>query len=322
MHRGVHILFALVVAGASGCAHHQLRWDTIKQSETLTTIYEQQVLDNLAMFVYDHNSLPFFAFPNAGGSNVNDVGGWRWNIFWSRAASGFASSDMGLNGTRSLTESWTLTPVTDPRKLELMRCAFQKSASACTSSGSSGTCPNCERAFAKFYTGNPGGAIPDQATGNGSVTSECLGADCWFGFGCKKCVPKHCRCLKVGHYCGVYVWVMPHGQDELTKLTLAILDYAIYSAAAGAPKPTKEVTWYFDASGKPSNSANAVRVEKATIPLQAVGTADTRGVTSVQAIDGNKLEPAEIPEPVRTPIPNSNYLEFEQNMRTLTPQPR
>ena len=51
---------------AAGCTHTQLRWNTVQQSRTLTDIYEQQVLNNLAMFVYDPNSLPFFSFPNAG----------------------------------------------------------------------------------------------------------------------------------------------------------------------------------------------------------------------------------------------------------------
>ena len=39
---------------------------------------------------------------------------------------------------------------------------------------------------------------------------------------------KDCSCIAVGEYCGCYVWVLPEGQDQLTKLTLAILDYAMH----------------------------------------------------------------------------------------------
>ncbi|MFM2001710.1 MAG: hypothetical protein RI963_1136 [Planctomycetota bacterium] len=65
--RGLSLLATLIAVGLfSGCTHRQLRWNTTHQAQTLTDIYEQQVLDNLAMFVRNPNSTPFFAFPNAG----------------------------------------------------------------------------------------------------------------------------------------------------------------------------------------------------------------------------------------------------------------
>lgn len=303
-----------------GCAHNQLRWDTVRQSQTLTAIFEQQVLDNVAMFVYSPDSLPFFAFPNAGGSDVNDSGHLAGGLIWTRVASGFDAGNFGMDANRSLSESWTLTPITDPRKLELMRCAYQTAISPCTGTYVSGNCPNCQNAFNRFYTGDPKGQIPSQGEKALGVTSECIGHQCWFSFGCKRCVPRDCKCLKVGHHCGVYVWVTPSGQNELTKLTLAILDYAVYSAP---PLPTRNVTWYFDKNGDPSTSDQAARVEEATI-LFSAPTPERLPPTSTHRVDAMTTEPlpgSVVPaEPVPTPIPNSDYLQFQQNLRFLTPR--
>jgi hypothetical protein len=70
--------------------------------------------------------------------------------------------------------------------------------------------------------------------------------------------------MLVGHYCGVYVWVLPGCRDEFTKLTLAILDYASNQPAAIL---TKDVTINFAANGTPTTSNAAVYSIKATIPI-------------------------------------------------------
>ena len=101
-----------------------------------------------------------------------------------------------------------------------------------------------------FYTGDPNGDIRQGA--NGIVTSECLKANCcWFHAGCKKCWAKHGSCKCCGEYCGMYVWVGPEGRDELTKLTLAILDYALHEPPV---KRTKQVDYYLDEYGLPTTS--------------------------------------------------------------------
>jgi hypothetical protein len=89
-------------------------------------------------------------------------------------------------------------------------------------------------------------------------------------------LPKGQKCLKKGHYCGTYVWLRDGGQDELTKLTMTILDYAFSSQAPKAPsKPkdpekTKEVTWFFDKNGDPVAQEGAAQIIKATVPFDAV----------------------------------------------------
>jgi hypothetical protein len=129
MHRLI-ILSAVVVA-SSGCTVLQLKRTTIHESETLGDIYQQQVLDNLAQFVHDPDALADFAVPSQGSSQVTDtIAQGSSNLQW--IPSEFSMATLGLpEGNRAIQASWTLDPVRDPRKLFLMRCAYQKAVAAC-----------------------------------------------------------------------------------------------------------------------------------------------------------------------------------------------
>jgi hypothetical protein len=262
---------SLVLSAAlfSGCLDWQLRKNTVDVSYSVGEIQQQQVLDNLAKFACDYYAFPSFSYPNQGGSNVTDQVTSTVSPGLSRigltgtAVKAFVFSTLGLNfgGQRTCLESYTLTPVNDPRKLELMRCAYQKAARSCGMGEESTTCPDCKAIFNKFYTGDINGDIRQHA--NGIVTSECLSEHgCWFHVGCHRCVPRHCDC--VGHYGDTYVWVLPEGRDELTKLTLAILDYAMNSPPAGL---SKQISFYIDEYGLPTNKQDAVGSVTATVAI-------------------------------------------------------
>lgn len=259
------ILFvSLAILSTAGCTHVQLRKNTVRQALTVADIHQQQVLNNLAMFVYDPNSLPTFSYPNQSSSNVTDTGSVTGSGALMRAPLGFlwlSNLSAMLFAQRQAAEAFTLNPVNDPRKLELMRCAYQKALAGCLGTQMSEHCPDCQTIQKKFYTGDPNGDIDEKA--NGIVTSECIDAKkCWLHYSCQKCFPKHASCLPVGHHCGVYVWVEPDGRNELTRLTLAILDYALNSP----PVPiTKTVTYYIDEYGIPTNPMAAVGVVSANV---------------------------------------------------------
>ena len=112
-------LFLFIVL-STGCAHNQLKFNTTKHSGTLTDIYEQQVLDNLARFVENPETVPHFELPSSGGTNVNDTAGFSagpLNTF---------RREFGLAGNRTQLNAWILQPVTDPDRLRRIQCAFQR----------------------------------------------------------------------------------------------------------------------------------------------------------------------------------------------------
>ena len=249
----LHIVGSLVAClFCNGCLHTQLRRNAVDQAATLPEFYQHQVLDNLAMFVVDPNSLPFFALPADGLSQLEDRRSVSANWDWSRTMLGnFLFSDVGLDAdhARSTRESWELTPVTDPRKLARMRCAYQYAVAVHRSDAvPSATCPSCVNLLDAF-----------DGAGSSHITQECLQrlGECgkWFRTGGKSDVPKRRGCAYVGHHCGCYVWVVPGCRDKLAQLTMAIMDYALRDPA---PAPTKTVQFFVDAQGLPVPEAEAV----------------------------------------------------------------
>lgn len=266
---------------ASGCQTFQLRVGSINQARSYGDIQEQQVLDNLAKFVYDINSLPSFAYSAQGTNQVQDQVSISSTTTWQRIAAGlygWMSSTAVPGAQRQAFQNWILQPLNDPRKLDLMRCAYQKvvrdnlAARGLSEAGScspceGGVCPDCAKRFNTFYTGKA--TVPPPPPGDpkdtGVITHLCLGHNpVWFAWGCKKNLPIHCRCLKWGHYCGTYVWVLPGGEDELTKLTLAILDYAVN---APTQRPTKQVTYYVGKNDMPTTQKDAVGTVTGILPM-------------------------------------------------------
>lgn len=297
----VVVLSTLVEGCATPAA---LRRQTVHQGDTVADIHQQQVLDNLAKFIVDPYAVPSFAVAASGAANVDDQCSAGLGLDWMNV--GFDSASLSLGGQRSQGTSWVTTPVTDPRKLELMRCAYQRVLTRCGYFPAESTsCPDCTKRFNQFYTGRAyaaeeqddgticydceNGQLSSQVSppvddpcvcsdcncpeskevplpsscescpspGDGIVNSECLTCDHerWFCYSRNASrVPKDCGL--VGYHCGVYVWV-PCGpkRDEIAKLTLAILDYAVHD---DAELPTKEVEAYLDCQLQPTTKDAAV----------------------------------------------------------------
>ena len=246
-----------------GCTAVQLKRSTLGQFRTVTDLYEQQVLDNLAMFVHDPYSLPFFNLPQTGTSEVKDTGkgvtgagfGRTGNLFW------LSSQSFGFDASRDQRLGWTTAPVRDPKRLELMRCAYQKAVAsvvlAYAADLPTSNCPDCVKRWKSFYGDGD----------NGRVNAlECLGVNgCWFSWGRKEDVPKSCPCSKVGSYCGTYVWINECGTNEFSKLVLMVLDFAGNDPASKPTKPTKTVTLFLDADGKQVSKEAASRIIERTV---------------------------------------------------------
>lgn len=260
---GTVILLTTLTSFTAGCAHTQLRNNTVKQADTLSDVYQQQVLNNLAMFVHDIDSLPHFAVPTNGISQLSDTGssGASWTGPINGIIVGLFGFTINGNVSRSATNSWGLTPISDSHKLSRMRCAYQYAAKPHSCGGHSANCPNCSIILATFFESNVNQAekTHEQATGSEkssghpSVTPdlaciESLGDELWLGVGGKGNVPASYDYINVGHYRDLYVWVLPGHRDKLTTLTLAILDFAFREP----PIPTtKSVTFHLDAHKLP-----------------------------------------------------------------------
>ena len=145
------LLLTVVFSINLGCTHRQLRYDHVMQARSLTTIYEQQVLDNLAMFARSQSALPFFAIPGTGTANVNDNG----SIAASTLNGPLRTVIGPLGISRGNSQTWTMVPVTDSAKLERMQLLYQTAISSGIASESpGGRRANAECALKGNYCGS------------------------------------------------------------------------------------------------------------------------------------------------------------------------
>lgn len=209
------LLLSLFVASMlqCGCAHRRLMQRTVEQAQTLADVQERQILDNIAMAIAKPNSTPFFAIPSSGSATVNQSqnasGGLNWNTFR------FTGANLGASGQMGLSENWTLKPINEPERLEMMKCLYQHAVGDLGRDG----CQDCKTKLANYFD---------------DETKLCDLPSCFFevhdcpppGSGCFD--GEDC-CVKFGHHCGTYVWVRPQHYGDLSRITLAVLDLATIS---------------------------------------------------------------------------------------------
>lgn len=129
-------------------------------------------------------------------------GGLVWN------PTTLAQATAGLNGTRSLTENWTLSPINDPTRLELMKCVYRY----VTQPECQLECDPCSERLRLFFGPEYFSALPS----------------CFYSISDKRPRFNSC-CIKHGEYCGTFVFVNQANHECLSKLTMAILDIATIS---------------------------------------------------------------------------------------------
>lgn len=233
------IVAVLLVASLSGCATQRaLRQHTVAANITLTDIYYQQVLNNVARFVDNPMSMPSFSVVTAGTVNVEDQHGASFNPTYSptltNALQGggalpILSLLFGVSATRAVTENWSTSPVTDSDNIRRMRCAFQLIVGT-----GNAECDHCQDRLKGFFVG-------------GTETYECMLPTGWYCVGKKQDVPRNA--CHVGSYCDTYVWVMPEGVDGLTRFTITVLDIATGEIHA----PHRTVVKTYKGEAKPEN---------------------------------------------------------------------
>ena len=212
----VGLLLAVLAIQSAGCATQRaLQKHTVAANITVSDIYYQQVLNNIARFVENPAAMPSISVVTAGTVNVQDQAGGSLSPNYSptltrRLQGGGAlpilSILFGVNGSRSISENWSTAPVTDSDNIRRLRCAFQLVVGTEASE-----CDRCKDRLKGFFQG-------------GTESFDCMLPTDWYCVGCERDVPSN-ACY-VGNHCQTYVWVTPEGLDGLTRFTITILDIA------------------------------------------------------------------------------------------------
>ncbi|HVS36192.1 MAG TPA: hypothetical protein VMS17_11475 [Gemmataceae bacterium] len=236
------MFFIGMVSTLSGCATQRaLRDDTVRTSNTLTDLAYKQVLDNVARFHDDPDTVPSFAVASSGTVAVNDQAGagvspnYSPTLTFAQQGAGSGLEILSLlfpfSVQRTTAENWSLTPITDADNLRRLRCAFRLLVLGEAT-------PNyefCTKQMKEFFAGEEAD-LADYFPPRG-----------WYGVGCKKDVPKD-ACY-VGCHCNTYVWVTAEGRNDLALFTMGALDLA----TGRMRTPQKTVVRTYKGAEKPEN---------------------------------------------------------------------
>ena len=121
--RSITLLFKLLaVLALCGCVHLKLERNTVNQASTLSDIQYQQVLDNLARFSCDPNSLAWHVKLTGGLVQVSDQG--NAGVLPSGVSNPLVAPNVGL--VRNVLGQWNVEAVIEADDLELLHLAYQK----------------------------------------------------------------------------------------------------------------------------------------------------------------------------------------------------
>src|SRR5262249_50718480 len=143
---------------------------------------------------------------------------------------------------RGVGANWTIVPISDPQRLKAMRSLYLWVV------GKPMLDLEKSEALLRGYLGKNFrvGQIPR----------------CWARCGRWYEVPK--GAVHVVNHHRTYCWVVPGREEELTKLTLTVLDVATVNPNAGPPPPTKTVVRTYDEVSKKHVSTTITTVEPVT----------------------------------------------------------
>ncbi len=118
-----------------GCQEIQLRERAAHLASTAPGLYEQQVLDNLALLAAQPEAMPYYLLPSQGTEQIARTLQVQYtpNLDLITASGAYLGRYLidkqtaQLQGTNQNQETWQTLPISDPDKLLLMRSALTKS---------------------------------------------------------------------------------------------------------------------------------------------------------------------------------------------------
>jgi hypothetical protein len=212
----MQLVVALILC-TSGCTHIALRDDTARTTNTLADLEFRQILDNVARFQDNPDSLPSFALASSGTVSILDTEGAGVSPTYSPTLTNAQQGGGALPilsllfpfaASRALTENWSVTPITDADNLRRLRCAFRLLVLGEAT-------PNyqfCTKQMKEFFAGEE------------AALAEYYPPRGWYCVGTRKDVPKN-ACY-IGAHGHTYVWVTPEGMNDLSIFTMGALDLA------------------------------------------------------------------------------------------------
>lgn len=244
-------IIAVLLVGHVGCrTHHFLGRNVTRQTSTVTDLIQQQVLDNVACFAANPNTLPSFATISDGTTQTQDGGFTQPSATWN--ATTFTQFMLPMNASRQLMENWKLQPVMSAGRIRRLRCAFQMlferpslmlsqdGKSVCVPEG----CINCVHDLITVGILPSPGAIANDPEMKDKPKDGCWtfkdkaiaelylsklqeAIDCrvptgWFCIGPK---PPKDVCM-TGRCCDTYAWVAPGGSDGFARFTMTVMALA------------------------------------------------------------------------------------------------
>jgi hypothetical protein len=173
-----------------------LRNNSVKTTGTLADLNYQQVLNNVAQFTANPSAMPSFAVFNAGTVTVTDQKTANVNATGTPTISNAQQAGSGLpilsllinpSLSKTLTENWSMSPVTDIDNLRRIRLAMQLPV---LRGRETTDCEDCGNQLERFYR-----CERDRM--------ECMIPMGWYCVGRKHDVPK--GACYVAHHGDVYV---------------------------------------------------------------------------------------------------------------------
>jgi hypothetical protein len=130
------LLSSCLVAVFTGCQTAQLRESTVCQSRSVTDVYYDQILDNIAMLADHGDKLPYFSLPNSGqtATQYSISMNYTTNLDLLAANSTLAryvgkfifdKHTAAVTGGDTNIEQWNTKPTCDPDQILLMKFAYE-----------------------------------------------------------------------------------------------------------------------------------------------------------------------------------------------------
>ncbi len=205
-------LVAAVMLALSGCNAQQLRFTTMRLSETVPDLQERQVIENFARIAANPGALPYYTVISNGTVNVNDSGsGGLYALTLQHRF--FPSATLDASASRSITGNWTLNPMSNPDRLRAMRAAYQIAL------GAEFIDPVDQKKLEAIQKDQKDLQIPQG----------------WVCVGRKRDIP-HGACI-VAHCGKTYAWVVPGHSKDFADFALVMLNIATWIPPGAKAQP-------------------------------------------------------------------------------------